>query len=536
MLGEGDWKTGRGRMIRLPDAVHTGTGQTGARCMRHALSTHGDTAMSQGVTWARAAGVVGMVLFASVAWGGEAGDSTSVATVLRDYQREQPGDARPAVVQWNWTDEQKEQAASYGITQVVEAGEGRALKLTVTDQMPWGQRESYRVMPVGPTLLPPTADAVRLRYLVTEGRVILSCGGPTIYFGHSDVQTQPVTLTADAAGRWQTVELSLHDGLMRNFRRAGFGRESPVIYYTRWIQEPLYLHAHRGSVGTVLIDRVELLHTGRGQPYPTFDADAVQVIASIADFALSDAMGGVFTATHKGVDFSGEPQLARPTWTPPKLSHHVPDDGRGGALHIEHRGQEEVAFTGIKVAGAAEANAIAIDLRATHPADLDELSVDLIAYTAPQAGDDAFAWEQFAPPEAWRDQPESSFDYYLTQEATRDVSHAFYHARRALANGEQTRVIVPLADFVCVYGAGDMAGAMQRQRPINPSQVIAVGLLPSWRQRSAPAVFEISRIDWVRVPGEGASLRSFFQVTDVDAVKLTPRDDTTYGGVRQTGH
>ncbi|MEX0746093.1 MAG: hypothetical protein WD118_10875 [Phycisphaeraceae bacterium] len=436
-------------------------------------------------------------------------------------------------MQWNWTDEQKQQAASFGTAQLVEQNGDRALQLTVTDQMPWGQHESYRVTAIGPTLLPPTADVVRLRYRVTEGAVAISVGGPTIYFGHSDVQTETVTLTTEAPGQWQTVALSLHDGLARNFRRAGFARQSPVIYYTRWIQEPLYLNVHRGSAGTVLIDRVELLHTGRGRPYPTFETDDVQVVAPVADFDSPDDMAKVFTGTHKGVDFTGEPRLARPTWTPPKFSHRETEGGNRGVLHIEHRGQEEVAFTGIKVTGAEEANAIALDLRAAHPGDFDELAIDLIAYVAPRPDDAAFAWEQFAPPEAWRDQPEASFDYYLTEEATRDVSHAFYHARRAVADGEQTRHIIPLADFVCVYGGGDMTDAMQQQRPIDPRDVIAVGLLPSWRQRQDATTFEIGRIEWVRVPGKPDALRSFPQVADVDEVELEPRGDNAYGGVRQ---
>src|SRR5690606_27268834 len=140
----------------------------------------------------------------------------------------------------------------------------------------------------------------------------------------------------------------------------------------------------------------------------------VQAVAPIADFASSDDLKKVFTATHKAPDFTGEPRLARPTWTPPKLSHREVGDDRRGVLHIEHRGQEEVAFTGIKVAGAADANAIAIDLAASHPTDFETLSIDLIAYVAPH--DDAgFNWTSFAPPKAWRDQPDVAFDYYLSE-------------------------------------------------------------------------------------------------------------------------
>ncbi len=478
--------------------------------------------------------VIGLVVLGAVAGAcaeeGDGAKRAEVIALLRDYRSAPPGDAEPAVLQWNWTEEQKQRAAAFSTRQVIEVESGRALRLAVTEQMPWEGRESHRALTIGPALLPPTADAIRLRYRVSEGAVVLSFGGPTIYFGHSDVQTRPVTLTADGTDRWRTLEVPLHARLRRNFRRAGFAREAPVIYYTRWIQEPLGLYVHRGSAGVILIDRIELLWTGQGRPYPTFSEEETRIGALIADFDVPEAMERVFTAIHAVADFSGPPALPRPSWKPPKLSYLAALEDRRGVLRIEHQGAEETVFTGIRVEPAADANAIEIDLRATHPAQsLEELSIDFIAYSAPREGDARFDWARFAPPAAWRDRPDLSFDYYLGEPAMRNVTHAAHHARRAVPNGRWVRLIIPLADFVCIYGAGDMAEALKRQQPIDAQRLIAIGLLPSWRQHSHATTFEIDRIRWVSVPGNPASLRSFPQVNNIEQVQLVPVGPTPYG-------
>lgn len=471
------------------------------------------------------------LIILAVAMSAHADENTPPAEVIDtfyDFRKATPGPAQPLVIQWSWSDEQKQQAASFSTRQVVEVESGRALQLTVTSQMPWGPPPGYRAMTIGPDLLPPTADAIRLHYRVLEGEVTIAVGGPTIYFGHSDVQSRAVTLTADGTDQWRTVEFPLHSPVTRNFRRAGFARHSPVIYYTRWIQEPLGIYLFRDSVGSFLISHVELLHTGQGRPYPTFNADETKVIATINEFDSPDTIDKAFRAIHAKVDFSGPPQLVRKDWTPPKLSHVPAADDRQGMLRIDHSGFEEVIFTGIKVDGVAGANAIAIDLRATHPMKtFDELSIDFNAFTAPPSN--PFEWARFAPPPAWLEQPELSFDYYLDESAVRDVPHTMHHARRAVANGEWTRIIIPLADFVCVYGGGEMADALQKQQPIDSAQVFAIGMLSSWRQRSGVTTYEIDRIQWVHVPGDDAALRSFPQV-GVDQVQLVPMPDLGGGG------
>src|SRR5690606_19418628 len=113
--------------------------------------------------------------------------------------------------------------------------------------------------------------------------------------------------------------------------------------------------------GVILIDRIELLWTGQGRPYPTFSEEETRIGALIADFDVPEAMERVFTAIHAVADFSGPPALPRPSWKPPKLSYLAALEDRRGVLRIEHQGAEETVFTGIRVEPAADANAIEID-------------------------------------------------------------------------------------------------------------------------------------------------------------------------------
>ncbi len=439
---------------------------------------------------------------------------------LRDYAQQPVTQPTAAINPWNWAPELKRDAKNFSQMQVIDHEGRHALSIKLTDQLPWGATESHRVLQIGPDLLPPTADAVSLRVRVLEGSFTLSVGGPTIYFGNSDVQTQPITLTAKDAPAWRTVTLSLHDQLVRNFRRAGFARESPVIYYPRWIQEPLFLCIHRGSAGTLLIERADLLNQGRGQPYPSFKPEDIKTIASISDFANPDSLAQVFTATHEPADLSGPPKLTRPTWKPPILGYKADAPGtHHGILTVEHQGSEEVVFTGIKVTPASEANAVAIDMRVTNPLSLEQISVDWLLYAAPPAT--PLNLDRLRPPEAWRADRVNAFDYYLTLPSLRTESFAFYHARRAFPNGKWTQVIIPLPDFVCVYAAGTMTPAIARQQAIDPAQVCLLGWLPSFRQHRQPTTFEIDKIQWVHVPGAAASLRSFPQI-DPQNVKLIP--------------
>lgn len=443
------------------------------------------------------------VLFAQV-------EDARVLQVLRDYETGPPRVLSP-VDHHTWSPEQKAHAGDFSQVEIVEGGfqSKQACRLTVTDQFPWNRRDSYRALVIGPDYLPPETDAVRVRVRVKEGEFRLSVGSPTVYFGHSDVNS--AVRKVSGSDDWQTLEFSLHHALSRNFRRARFGRESPVIYYTRWIQEPLYLYIHHPSHGEILIDQVELLARGEGQPYPTFKPEEVRTIARFADFGDPDDLKQAFTFFQEPIDLAKPPHTVRPDWRPPKLTHVPSSSESSGVLRIEQQGTEEVCFAGIMAQGSRESNAVAVRLKCEHASIGPEIALDFLVYVAPNEERREFPWADFAPPPAWRERPDLAFDYYLNQDRMRDVNYGFYHTRRAVPNGRWTTLVLPFADFICAYGEQDCKPMFQQQLPLTGEDIIALGLVTPYRQRRHSTIIEIDGVSFVHVPGEPESLRSFWQ-------------------------
>jgi hypothetical protein len=179
-------------------------------------------------------------------------------------------------------------------------------------------------------------------------------------------------------------------------------------------------------------------------------------------------------------------------------------------LQIDHKGTEEVAFTGVKVGPVARdgANAVAVTVRADHPGPFDEVVIDFIVYVTSDGT--PFDWKRFAPPPTWKQQdPAATFDYYLSQQAMADVPYGFYHARRAVPNRQWARLILPLADFTCAYGQADCARLFRDQKPLVAEQITALGLLTPYRHRSQATRLLVDDISFVTVPGRDEDLRSF---------------------------
>ncbi len=459
-------------------------------------------------------------------------DEPTVVAVLRDFESGGPRPG-PAIVQWSWTAKQKAAAGEYSQVAVVDGSPfgQRCLKMTIGPDLPWGRMAMYRAMLIGPDYLPPQADAVRMRVKVVSGRFELTVGGPTVYFGHSDVHAAPQVVEPTADGEWQTLVFSLNEDLMRNFRRARFGKESPVISYVRWIQEPLGLVILRQSEGEILIDQIELISLGQGKAYPQFDDVQVKRVGLIADFEKPEELADAFTFFQDPIDLTGEPKVARPTWPPPTVQRVAEGKDGGFSLEMSQKGTEEVAFAGLKVEGVEGANAIAMTIRAEHPEAMKELAVDLVAYVTPTG--EPIDWQRFAPPLAWQKQEKIAYTYYLSQQAMRGTSYGFYHARRAIPNGQWQRVVIPLADFQCAYGQGDAEAMFRRQLPLESSKIIALGFIPPYRQRSGVTRLLIDDVAFVNVPADGQSLRSFWQHADVSKVILEGMKEDAYGGVRQ---
>ena len=370
---------------------------------------------------------------------------------------------------------------------------------------------------LGVDYLPPETDAVRLRVKVLKGRFTMAVGGPTVYFGHSDVTTQAVTLDAATHGEWSTVEWSFHQGLTRNFRRSQWARNSPIICYTRWIQEPLGIEVAAGSTGEVLIDQIELLAHGQGRPYPTFEPAAIRTVAPGIDFEDPASMEKAFTVMTDVTEqpsFEQAPHLVRKGWVPPRIARV--GEGRTGrhSLEMVMTGTEEVCFAGLRILGTAEANAVALTLKAEYAGvGKPGVVLDFLAYAAPPEQRRAFPWDGLRPPPSWRNSPEIAFTYYLSPRSAvvEPVSFGFYHIRRIVPNNAWVTLVLPLADFICNYGQGAMLPAFQKQAPLAGDNVLALTLLSYFGQNSKPVRVLIDEVKFVTVPGTPAELRSFYQ-------------------------
>jgi hypothetical protein len=438
-------------------------------------------------------------------------ETPRVLGVIQDFEDVRAGKQQP-IQHHTWNAEMQGNAERYSQIEIVpeRAFGAQCVKITVTDNFPWGNREEYRALTIGPDYLPPEADLVRMRVKVLKGKMKLAIGSPTVYFGHSDVSSKQVEVSAAAEPDWQTLEFSLLHDLRRNTRRARFGEKSPVIHYTRWIQEPLYLYVGKPSAGEFLLDQIELVTQGEGRPYPRFTTEQIRVVAKIADFEDPAERQRAFTFFHEPIDLTKPPYLVREGWKPPLLN--LVAEGKSGkfSLRAEHRGIEEACFTGIHALGLKEANAIACTLRVEHQSELKEVALDFLVYAAPAKGRDRFPWGDFQPPESWRKSP-LAFDYYLSHPQTRGPNYAFYHVRRTVKNREWTTLVMPCADFVCAYGQAECAPMFDKQLPLACDTIFALAFLSPYGQRNSPTVVLVDDLSFVSVPGEAGAQQSFWQ-------------------------
>ncbi len=435
-----------------------------------------------------------------------------VISVLQDYEMAEIGERLP-IKHHAWSQELQQRANEFSQVAIVkdDSSGSTCCRVELRESFPWQNRSEYRLLTIGPNYLPPESDAVRLRVKVLNGNFTLSVGSPTVYFGHSDVQSKAVTVSAGEEPHWQTVEFSLHHDLSRNFRRARFGAKSPRIHYARWIQEPLYLFANQGSRGAILIDDVQLVSKGEGRPFASFSAEQIETVGEIADFEDPAQLAQAFTFFQEPIDLTREPHLVRDYWTP-HLLRRV-EQGRTGkfSLEAEQRSSEEVSFVGLKALGSEEANALLLEVKVENAKAGGEVVLDFVVYVAPTQDRARFPWQDFAPPSNWKKQAGVSFDYYLGQSNMSQVDYGFYHVRRAVPTGKWTSLVLPFADFICAYGQHQCEVMFQQQQPLKGENVIAVGWLPPWRHsRTITHVF-VDRAAFVRVPGATSELQSYWQ-------------------------
>jgi len=444
---------------------------------------------------------------------------------------------------YRWTEEFRQRARGWSRLEVVNEGSGRALRIRVDDPQVFSG-DAKSVIRLAP-YFPPEADAVRIRLKILKGQASIYIGGPTAYYGNSDVFTEPQTVRALAQPEWIEVVCNFNHPTWRNYRRSGLSTDAPRNYYNRWAQEPVGVFLAADSIGEFLIDRIDLVSLGEGKPFPTFADTQIHTVQSIADFenGKSDQVFNLYMAAAETEWFDESWTRSKPLrFEPMQLA--VINAGLEGNKSLQCRGRtaEEVHCTSVHTHGAAQANAIAVTLNVNAPEQRNVLvgvgaivPLDFLVFVAP-AGP-PFPWQSLAPSVELRARGGPGFDYQLThrQIASRtDLHFAIYQTRRYLKPGEWSKQVLPSADFTCIYGHGSMRDRFLRHEPLQSSEVIAVAWLNPWCRvgpRDAPVVTRIDSMSFVQVPGTPPDLRSFWQVPNVQ--QLLFRDEGRDGQRRR---
>jgi hypothetical protein len=474
--------------------------------------------------------MVAAALSSLVAWA----EDVTVLGTDKDFESLAPFAAR-SIVHWAWSEDQKKNAAQFSRTDLTRdpATGTMTYKVKLAPDFPW-RDNNIAVLNLGMKYFPPEADAIRITAKVESGgKMILAFGGPTACYGNSDAMTRPVLIDAASSPDWKTYELSLAEGMLRNFRRANYSKTAPWIYYTRWAQEPTYLLLFQGSAGEMTVKNIEVVATGHGRPFPEFKQEAVKTIADLADFAKAWGAGRTFTML---LAEEGDTLFQR-SWDrkedvkhpPPEMALVDASDGKK-SLAGKSMFAEEIKCFGAKVTGVPGANAIQYRIRVETDSvgkmlpDIDCQPVDFLIFESSTGVN--FDWEPFAPSEELKKGPGHGYDYNLGRDkiaAMTDLPIAFYHARRFVKRGEWTDLIVPFADFLCIYGSGGMTSKFQRQEMLASDKIIAIAFLAPWprKWRQETAVL-VERASLVQVPGEARDLKSYYQFEDLSKVRMKP--------------
>gem|GEM_PF-989193 len=439
-----------------------------------------------------------------------------------------PFPAKP-LVSWQWTAEEKKMAGQFSSMELVRNPDGEMLwTLRVSPEIPF-KRPYLETLYLGVKYFPPEADAIRMMVKAVAGKMIFSMGGPTAYFGNSDVFLRPVFVDASKDGsEWRTVEFSLHDGLLRNFRRSGFSTKAPWIYYARWAQEPTRFYLFKGSGGEMQIKNVEIVTKDIARPFPAFSEGDVVRVATLAEFKSPADGEKAFTALvgDVGKEFDLSWSQAKPVPHPPaEIQIATSDRDAGNILRAKGLFLEEVGAVGVAISDAQEGEGllfrIKADTEAMHlmiPA-VPCQPVDFLIYesTGP------FDWKPFLASQELRNGPGKGYDRNLTFEKLKGMpglSLAIYHARRFLPKGQWCDAAIPFADFLCIYGSGDLAASFQRQLPPDPKKLVAAALLASWpRTGRFETGLALREISLVKFRGELGSRKSYFQFPDAGSLR-----------------
>jgi hypothetical protein len=456
-----------------------------------------------------------------------------LGTVL-DFAAESPGPYQSGHLDfWRWPAEQRQRAASLSRLEIVaDPNSGRKLlRVQVLDQAVFTSG-SIPVLLLAP-FLPPEADALRMHVRVVSGQLRSYVGGPTAYYANSDVFTATKQLAASGQPQSGVLEFNLYHPLWRNYRRSGFSTDAERNYYNRWAQESVQMHLAPGTSGEFLIEKIEAVSFGKSRPFPQFAPTDVRMVKKIADFedGRRDGVFNVYMADAEVEWFEESWKRTKPLrFTPAAIS--VADDADRKAKTLVSTGPvaEEVHCTGIRTIGAPAANALRLTLMHDAPGYRNTVVglgpaevVDFLVFVAPPGK--PFPWKEFEPSAELRSHPGPGFDYQLSYRLIRerkDVDFAIYQTRRYLRAKEWTTLVLPTADFVCVYGSGAYRDRYLRNEPLTCGEVMAVAWLNPWcrnGQRQSAVTTRIDELAFVQVPGRPEGLRSFWQIDNQTSVR-----------------
>lgn len=438
-----------------------------------------------------------------------------------------------------WSEDFRQRARGWSSIEIVPEGAGKALRVNVSNPQAFtaGAGMFLRLAPY----YPPQADALRIRVKVLTGQVSIYIGGPTAYYGNSDVFTEPQTIRAAAKPEWVKIVCNFNHPTWRNYRRSGFSTDAPRNYYNRWAQEHVGVHLAPDSLGECLIDDIEVIALGEGKPFATFTSAQIEPVKTIADFedGKHDQAFTLYMAAAEAEWFDESWIRSKPLRFEP-MQTAVIDAGLDGHKSLECRGRtaEEVHCAGVRTSGAAEANAIAVTLNVDAPEQRNTLvgsgpvvPLDFLVFVTP--AERPFPWQSLAPSAELLARGGRGFDFNLTHRAISartDLDFAIYQTRRYLKPGEWSKQVLPTADFTCIYGQGAMRDRFLHHEPLRSSEVIAIAWLNPWcrnGQRDAIVTTTIDDLSFVQVPGSPAEHRSFWQVQDVK--QLLHRDEESPG-------
>ncbi|MEI8311384.1 MAG: hypothetical protein WCH98_11570 [Verrucomicrobiota bacterium] len=474
----------------------------------------------------RSGGLLAFLLFAAAlpCFGADA----RVLGTDRDLDGLSPFPAKP-LTSWQWTPEEKKRADEFSSMSLTRDPSGNMLwTLKVSPDIPF-KRPYLETLDLGIKFFPPEADAIRMKVRAVSGKVIIGPGGPTAYFGNSDVFLRPVIVDAAKDGpEWRTVEFSLHDGLIRNFRRAGFSANAPWIYYARWAQEPTRFYVFKGSGGEIQIKDLEIITRGIAKPFPVFAGGDLTPVATLADFHSNDALK-TFTALVSGsskefdASWNLSEKIARP---PPEIS--VADDPESGrALHSKGLFLEEMSAVGIELSNVKDSDGLHFRIKADTDAGNAMIPavpcqpLDFLLYLSTDGS--AFDWKPFGPAKELLTGSRKGYDRNLSYDKLKEMpglSLAIYHARRFVPKGRWCDVVIPFADFLCIYGSGDLSDRFQKQLPPDPKKLIAAAILAPWpRKGRFVTSIDIREISLVKLRNDGGNRRSYYQHPDPSSLR-----------------